>query len=168
MTTAAQTYIISHEIVDTTYLARNFTIKELEKEINNCKMQASICSQFHEWNWRAFYLDLARACESAIDTIRSRKPKPTENQSLGYVDFNTTKQNIDIVDVIERYTRLNKSGTRYYGKCPIHNDSHDSLCVYPEQAKWWCFGCNAGGDVFDFIGKVERVGLKEAVSLVRR
>jgi DNA primase len=70
-----------------------------------------------------------------------------------------------IADVVGRYVQLRRSGHRYSGYCPFHDDRRSpSLVVYPEDGRWWCFGaCNAGGDVFDFVMKAENVTFPEAV-----
>ena len=43
----------------------------------------------------------------------------------------------------------NRSG---YICCPFHSEKTPSLKIYPDG--WWCFGCNSGGDVIDFVGRV--------------
>lgn len=61
----------------------------------------------------------------------------------------------DIVLIAERYTRLRPSGKGLTGLCPIHNERTPSFFVYPDTQRFKCFGCNAGGDVIDFIKEVE-------------
>ena len=69
-----------------------------------------------------------------------------------------------IEEVVGRYVNLRRTGRRYSGYCPFHDDRRPSLVVFPESARWWCFGaCNAGGDVFDFVMKAEGVSFPEAV-----
>lgn len=61
---------------------------------------------------------------------------------------------------------LRKLGQRLTGRCPFHTDAQPSLVVYPQDANYFCFGCSAGGDVIDFVGRVNGVGFKEAASLL--
>ena len=69
-----------------------------------------------------------------------------------------------IEEVAGRYVHLRRSGRRYLGLCPFHEDHDPSLVIFPESGRWWCFGaCNAGGDVFDFVMQAEGVSFPEAV-----
>jgi len=70
-----------------------------------------------------------------------------------------------IEEVVGRYVQLRRSGRRYVGFCPFHDDRRTpSLVIFPESGRWWCFGaCNAGGDVFDFVMQAEGVSFPEAV-----
>jgi hypothetical protein len=49
------------------------------------------------------------------------------------------------------------------GFCPFHNEANPSFFVEPRRKIWHCFGCNAGGDVFDFIMRAERCRFHYAV-----
>jgi DNA primase len=70
-----------------------------------------------------------------------------------------------IEEVAGRYIHLLRSGRRYVGLCPFHDDRRTpSLIIYPESGRWWCFGaCNGGGDVFDFVMQAEGISFSEAV-----
>jgi len=79
----------------------------------------------------------------------------------------TVKQQADIVKVIEGYIRLRKAGAqRYSGLCPFHKEKTPSFSVHAGQQFYYCFGCQASGDVFSFVGKIENVGFPEAVRIV--
>lgn len=65
------------------------------------------------------------------------------------------KAKADIVAVIGRYVELKKSGRGYSGCCPFHKDTHPSFFVFPETGSWRCFGCGCGGDLIDFLIKME-------------
>lgn len=72
-----------------------------------------------------------------------------------------------VEQVIGGYIPLRRSGRHLVGHCPFHNDTHPSLVVYPDSASWYCFGCQAGGDVFDFIMRIEKVTFPQALALLR-
>ena len=35
--------------------------------------------------------------------------------------------------------------------CPFHGEKTPSLKIYPDGRGWWCYGCNSGGSVIDFV-----------------
>lgn len=61
----------------------------------------------------------------------------------------------DIVKVVSDYVALKKKGPRYWGCCPFHSEKTPSFTVTPQKNLFHCFGCHAGGDVFNFIMKIE-------------
>ena len=66
----------------------------------------------------------------------------------------TVKQQADIVKVIEGYIRLRKAGAQNYsGLCPFHKEKSPSFSVHAVRQFYHCFGCQASGDVFSFVGK---------------
>jgi len=58
---------------------------------------------------------------------------------------------------------LRKSGKALVGLCPLHNERHPSFYVYPETNSCWCYGCNQGGDVINFIKLLHGYSFKKAV-----
>jgi DNA primase len=61
------------------------------------------------------------------------------------------KAEIDIVRVISDYVRLRRFGNRYSGLCPFHNEKTPSFSVYADHQFYKCYGCDAKGDVFNFV-----------------
>ena len=80
----------------------------------------------------------------------------------------SVKQQADIVKVIEGYIRLRNAGAqRFKGLCPFHKEKTPSFNVNGgSQQFFYCFGCQASGDVFSFVGKIENVSFPEAVRIV--
>lgn len=62
----------------------------------------------------------------------------------------TIKERLPLERVIGQDIVLVKRGNLYLGRCPWHEDKHPSLTVYPD-GHWWDYGCNVGGDVFDWL-----------------
>ncbi len=69
----------------------------------------------------------------------------------------------DIVQVVQEYVSLRKSGAVYKGLCPFHSEKTPSFQVNREKGFFHCFGCRAGGDVFKFLELQEKLGFVDAV-----
>jgi DNA primase len=78
------------------------------------------------------------------------------------------KEANDIVDVVGAYLPLRKSGQKFLGLCPFHDDHRPSFSVDPAWQNFRCWSCNKYGDVITFVQEHERVTLKEAVELLAR
>ena len=61
------------------------------------------------------------------------------------------KSALNIVNVIENFTRLHKTGANYKGVCPFHDDHSPSMVVSPSRQTYHCFVCGASGDVISFV-----------------
>lgn len=76
------------------------------------------------------------------------------------------KERLDLMEVVRGYIKLKKSGANYKALCPFHDDKKASLFVSPTKQIWKCFGCDLGGDVFDFVEEIEGVGFGEALEIL--
>lgn len=70
-----------------------------------------------------------------------------------------------IEQVIAAYAELRPVGRRLVARCPLpgHTDSTPSFSVYPVEMRFFCYGCNRGGDVFTFLQLVDGITFREAV-----
>jgi len=68
-------------------------------------------------------------------------------------------------DVISRYVTLNRNLKAF---CPFHQEKTPSFKVFPQKNNWYCFGCNRGGDIFDFIQEIESLSFPEAVNFLAK
>ena len=74
------------------------------------------------------------------------------------------KEAADIVDVVGDFVKLKKSGVRYLGLCPFHDDKHlGSFVVYPKGNVFKCFKCDAKGGPVEFIMKHENLTFPDAI-----
>ncbi|MFQ6117555.1 MAG: DNA primase, partial [Candidatus Bipolaricaulia bacterium] len=73
------------------------------------------------------------------------------------------RERIDMAEFLSRYVALKRSGKNYAAICPFHADQRPSLVVDPERKLFHCFGCQAGGDLFKFLMKIERLSFGEAL-----
>ncbi len=77
--------------------------------------------------------------------------------------FNFIKRSVRILDVINEYTTLKKSGGLYWkSPCPFHQEKTPSFTVSPDKEIFYCFGCHETGDVIAFIAKIEKMSQFEA------
>ncbi len=70
---------------------------------------------------------------------------------------------VDIVDVIERYLPLKKSGANYFACCPFHGEKSASFSVSPSKQFYHCFGCGVHGSAIGFLMEYSGLGFVDAV-----
>ncbi|MCD4650787.1 MAG: DNA primase, partial [Candidatus Cloacimonetes bacterium] len=73
------------------------------------------------------------------------------------------RENVNIVDVINSYIPLKKTGQNYKALCPFHKEKTPSFTVSETKQLYKCFGCGKSGSVFNFIMEYEKVEFPEAV-----
>lgn len=69
---------------------------------------------------------------------------------------------IDIVELVNEYVPLKKTGRNYRGLCPFHTEKTPSFFVTPDKGIFHCFGCGTGGDSFSFLMKIRNFTFPEA------
>ena len=72
----------------------------------------------------------------------------------------------DIVRIIQDYVTLKKAGANWVARCPFHKETKPSFSVNPAKDIFYCFGCQKGGSVFNFVMEIERVTFPEAIKVV--
>jgi len=73
------------------------------------------------------------------------------------------RSHVDIVQVIGEYLRLERKGRDYWGLCPFHNEKTSSFSVSQEKQMYYCFGCQAGGNVISFMMEHNKMSFSEAM-----
>lgn len=76
------------------------------------------------------------------------------------------KDKLDIVQVIGSYIKLDKVGANFKARCPFHNEKTPSFFVSPERNTFYCFGCQAKGDIFSFVEKFEGLDFMGALKVL--
>ena len=80
------------------------------------------------------------------------------------VDIPALKAHHPLGDLVEESgIRLRGRGRVRQGVCPFHDEGEGSFTVYGDSERFYCFGCGAGGDVLDFVQRMEGIGLPEAI-----
>jgi len=73
------------------------------------------------------------------------------------------KNKVDIVELVSAYIPLKKAGRNWKANCPFHGEKTPSFMVNPELQIFKCFGCGEGGDVYNFLEKMEGMTFGEAL-----
>jgi DNA primase len=70
---------------------------------------------------------------------------------------------LNIVDVIGSYFPLRRAGTEFRALCPFHQEKTPSFYVNPDKQTFYCFGCQRGGSIIQFVQEYEHIDFPEAV-----
>ena len=74
------------------------------------------------------------------------------------------RQKIDVVELIGEYFPLKQAGGgSWRAVCPFHQEKTPSFYISRDKQIWHCFGCGEGGDIFEFVMKIEGVDFPEAL-----
>lgn len=77
------------------------------------------------------------------------------------------REAVDFLELVQARTELRRAGpARYEGLCPFHDERTPSFGIDPAQKVYYCFGCQASGDVFTFVQETEGVDFKGALELL--
>ncbi|MEI6477544.1 MAG: DNA primase [bacterium] len=76
------------------------------------------------------------------------------------------KARLPIEQLVGSYVPLKKAGRIYKACCPFHNEKTPSFTVSPDRGIYKCFGCGEGGDIFDFVMKLEGLTFPETLQLL--
>ena len=79
-------------------------------------------------------------------------------------DIAEVREKARIDEVVSAYVTLrNAGGGSLKGLCPFHDERSPSFHVTPSRGFYHCFGCQAGGDVINFLMQIDGLGFTEAV-----
>lgn len=74
---------------------------------------------------------------------------------------------LDIAEVIGEVVALKPAGRgQLKGLCPFHSEKTPSFHVHRDRGFFYCFGCQAKGDVFDFVMRTQHLDFAEALVLL--
>ena len=76
------------------------------------------------------------------------------------------RQRASIVDVISERVPLKPRGANFIGLCPFHSEKTPSFTVSEEKKIYYCFGCQAKGNVVTFLMEYEQLSFPEAVKSI--
>ena len=90
------------------------------------------------------------------------------NRSLKEGEVEELKSRTDIYGIVSNYVKLKKTGRNYTGLCPFHKEKTPSFTVDTSKQLYHCFGCEEGGDVINFLEKIENMEFIEAVEFLAK
>lgn len=70
---------------------------------------------------------------------------------------------VDIVELIDSYVPLKKTGSSYVARCPFHTEKTPSFAVTRNKQLYHCFGCGTGGNAISFLMDYSHLAFVEAV-----
>jgi DNA primase len=77
------------------------------------------------------------------------------------------RESVDFIELVSARTELRRAGpSSYEGLCPFHDERTPSFGIDPNQKVYYCFGCEAKGDLFTFVQETEGVDFKAALELL--
>lgn len=79
-------------------------------------------------------------------------------------DIAVVRERARIDEVVREYVTLKSAGGgSLKGLCPFHDERSPSFHVTPSRGMWYCFGCGEGGDVLNFVQKIDHLTFAESV-----
>ncbi|SNC72446.1 DNA primase [Kytococcus aerolatus] len=79
-------------------------------------------------------------------------------------DIQLVKEKASLEEVVREHVTLRTAGVgSLKGLCPFHDEKTPSFHVRPAVGHWHCFGCGEGGDVIEFVQRVDHLSFTEAV-----
>jgi len=75
---------------------------------------------------------------------------------------------IDIVDLVQKYSKIKKAWVNYKGLCPFpgHSEKTPSFMVSPAKQIAYCFGCHKWGGPVKFVMDIENTEFKDAIEVL--
>ncbi len=73
-----------------------------------------------------------------------------------------------VEDVVGDYVNLKRSGSRFKGNCPFHDEKTPSFTVTPSLGIYKCFGCQKGGNSIQFLMDIENLSFTESARMLAK
>ncbi len=125
---------------------------EVEKHISKLVIEHTLITELIEVEKQLFKFKY-------YQSLKDQKSSFYDNKSL---DIGTAKR-FPIEQIVRHYVKLKKSGRKFVGLCPFHEENTPSFYLYPASNSFHCFGCQKNGDVITFISLIQRLSFPEAV-----
>ena len=81
-------------------------------------------------------------------------------------DIERARDAADFVAIVGEVAQLRKVGQSWVGLCPFHSEKSPSFHVNAEQKLYYCYGCQAGGNLYRFVQETQHLDFPSAVEWV--
>jgi len=145
----------------------------IEKNIQNLlkSFHAMNLKEFDEWiaeeAIKIFLVPKLLECEKHIFRLKrlfdTANPSKKKSSRQDFQEKIEAARNYPIAELAQNYLELKRSGGRYIGLCPFHNEKTPSFFLYPETNTFHCFGCQEHGDIIKLTMALCGLEFKEAV-----
>ena len=72
---------------------------------------------------------------------------------------------MSLLDIAKNYMQLRHSGGgRWVAPCPFHSETKPSFSINESEGFFYCFGCQASGDLIDFYCRINGLEFKEGLA----
>ncbi|MDR7384683.1 DNA primase [Promicromonospora iranensis] len=79
-------------------------------------------------------------------------------------DVDQVRERARIDEIVSAHVTLKPAGVgALVGLCPFHDERSPSFNVRPSVGRYHCFGCGEGGDVIEFVMKMDGLSFTEAI-----
>lgn len=79
-------------------------------------------------------------------------------------DIEAIKARLNLVDIAKRYMELKRAGSRWVAPCPFHQETKPSFSINEEDGLFYCFGCQASGDLIDFYCRINGLEFRDGLA----
>lgn len=127
---------------------------------------------FGEYLVKTFLFPEVEACQRHIERLQrlsrlfTKRSRKEQKQELLMEDAIQKAKNYSIERVAGDQLELKACGSKYFSRCPFHEEKHASFFLYPETNTYHCFGCQAHGDVINLTMHLYGLSFREAVSML--
>ena len=95
------------------------------------------------------------------DDARAARYRPV--MSVAPEEIAQVRAATDIVALLGEHVALRKTGQRWTGLCPFHEEKTPSFSVNAEEGLYYCFGCQASGDAITFVRETQHLDFIDAI-----
>ncbi len=88
-------------------------------------------------------------------------PPPASDDTVDQI-----RTRLNLLEVVQQHVRLRKQGRELWGLCPFHQEKTASFHVNEQKQSWFCFGCQKGGDMFEFVELIEKTDFRGALRIL--
>jgi DNA primase len=96
-----------------------------------------------------------------------------KSQRIHYKTTSFHREEKPVVDIVLLYEKLiqpvkkNIYSRNLLVLCPIHNEKHPSMVLYPKTNSCYCFACGYTADIYKFVMDTQNITFKESLEFIK-